>query len=671
MPMTVRILILEDRVEDAELLANEVQRSFPGADWKRVDTERDYLAELVEHPPDVILADYSMPEFSAKRALEILQERGLDVPFIIVSGTIGEEAAVQMMKQGAADYLQKDRLSRLGTAITRALEAARLAQEKRKAEGALRESEARNRAFVSQSWEGVFRMEVEPPISRDLQPEQQAQLIEERAFIADSNEAMAKMYGWNSGADLERRRLTDLLVMDDDANAGLMRDFVRQGYRLVDKDTTQRDRFGNVRFMQDNVIGTIENGHLVGAWGVQRDVTRRRQTGQQLENLQKMEALGRLAGGISHDFNNILGVILGHAELLSEESDLREDVLRGLQEISCAAKRAAGLTQQLLAFSRKQVLLPKVLDLNEVISETEKMLSRLIEENIHLTTNLNASPATIRVDPTQVQQVLMNLAVNARDAMPHGGRLAMETRNVVLDQAYANLHPGVRPGSHVLLSVSDSGCGMDVALMKHIFEPFFTTKEMGKGTGLGLSTVYGIVQQSGGSISVSSQPGKGTIFNIYFPLTATTLSQDLSSRSTAEVARGSETVLLVEDEPDLRHVVRALLEDSGYHVLESLDTEDALSIAHRFQGPIHLLISDVVMPGMTGTQMAASIAQVRSETRVLFITGYVDDVLTNELISEPETYLLQKPFSRLELVNRVQEVLRAPATELISRARPA
>lgn len=373
--MTIRILMLEDRVEDAELLAHEVQRSFPGADWKRVDTERNYLAELVECTPDVILADYTMPEFSAKRALEVLQKRGLDIPFIIVSGTIGEEAAVEMVKQGAADYLQKDRLSRLGAAITRALEGRRLAQEKREAEATLRESEARNRAFVSQSWEGIFRMEIKPPIPRYLQADQQAQLIEERAFITDSNEAMAKMYGWDSGADLKKRRLTDLLVMDDDANVGLMQDFVRQGYRLVDKDTTQRDRFGNVRFMQDNVIGTIDNGNLVGAWGVQRDVTERRQMGQQLENLQKMEALGRLAGGISHDFNNILGVILGHAELLSEETDLREDVRRGLQEISFAAKRGAGLTQQLLAFSRKQVLLPKVLDLNEVIAETQKMLS--------------------------------------------------------------------------------------------------------------------------------------------------------------------------------------------------------------------------------------------------------------------------------------------------------
>jgi two-component system, cell cycle sensor histidine kinase and response regulator CckA len=373
-----------------------------------------------------------------------------------------------------------------------------------------------------------------------------------------------------------------------------------------------------------------------------------------------MEAIGNLAGGVAHDFNNLLTVILGSCELLALQMGDGHPGEVDLHAIEEAAQRAAALTQQLLAFSRKQILQPQVVDLNQVVSRIELILRRLIGEDIELTVKAGASLGHVLVDPSQAEQILMNLAVNSRDAMPTGGRLTIETDNVVLDERDAGRQVSAVRGPHVVLSVSDTGVGMDALTESRIFEPFFTTKGPGRGTGLGLSTVFGIVQQSGGTIEVSSDLGKGTTFKIYFPRTnqssrgtAKSLSSDAAS------SRGSETILLVEDDALVRALTRTLLREAGYHVLEAENAETALALAERHAAAIHLLLTDVVLPRVGGRQLADQLCARRPETKVLFISGYTNDAIIRHGVVDSAVELLQKPFTRVSLLRRVRGILEA------------
>ena len=402
-----------------------------------------------------------------------------------------------------------------------------------------------------------------------------------------------------------------------------------------------------------------EGGDPSGVIGVSTDITERVRLQEQVRGLQQLEAIGRLAGGIAHDFNNLMNIVLGHAELLSSETGLTERGKNCLSQISRAGERAVSLTRQLLAFSRKQVLQPRALDLNEIVADVQKMLSRVIGEDIELVTRLHPSLATVKADPVQMEQVLMNLAVNARDAMPHGGMLLMETNNVQLDEINARSHPGSPAGPGVMLIVTDTGHGMDQETLAHIFEPFFTTKPRGKGTGMGLATVYGILAQSGGNIRVSSTPGKGTTFKIFLPAQAGPAEGHVEE-SAEEVAGGTETVLLVEDEPTLREITRIFLEDYGYRVLEAIDCDEALRIATTAADPIHLTLTDVIMPGMSGRKLAEQIASVRPQMKVLYMTGYTDDMVIHHKVFEPGIALLQKPFNRSQLARKVRSVLDGP-----------
>ena len=423
-------------------------------------------------------------------------------------------------------------------------------------------------------------------------------------------------------------------------------------YRMRHKD-------GSWRVVESRASAILDaQGKISNLVIVNRDVSERRQLEEQFRQAQKMEAVGRLSGGVAHDFNNLLGVIIGYAEFL-QESLPAENALRGsVDEILKAGKRAASLTRQLLAFSRQQVLDPKVLDLNATVSDIEKMLRRLISEDIELTTLLSPNLGRVKADQGQLEQVLMNLAVNARDAMPSGGRLLIETENMVMDEKFVRRYPyPVQPGPYVSLTVTDSGIGMDAETKARAFEPFFTTKEKGKGTGLGLSTVYGVVKQSGGYIDIYSSPGAGTTFKIYLPRVEEAIKSEKTMGGTVSSFEGKETILLAEDETSLRTLTRSTLELCGYKVLEAKDGVEALEVSERHAGPIELLLTDIVMPGMGGRALAQELTRRRPEIRVVYMSGYTGQAVGAQGPVEPGSDLLPKPFTREILTRKVREAL--------------
>jgi signal transduction histidine kinase/CheY-like chemotaxis protein len=419
----------------------------------------------------------------------------------------------------------------------------------------------------------------------------------------------------------------------------------------------RKDSSGTVVRISGRAVSDGDKGKAFELFA--EDVTERRALEQQLRQSQKMEAVGRLAGGIAHDFNNLLMVISGYSEFLLDRLGPDPALRAPAQEIAGASQRASSLTRQLLAFSRKQMLAPKILDLNGVVTENLKMLTRVIGEDIDLVMVPAPALGAVRADAGQIDQVIMNLAVNARDAMPSGGKLTIETSNVSLDEEYARFHAPLRPGDYVMLAISDTGLGMDSETQSHIFEPFFTTKGP-KGTGLGLSTVYGIVKQSGGYIWVYSEIGKGTTFKIYLPRVAERAESPalvVSSQELAVTEPGTETILLAEDEANLRYLARQFLEKQGYKVIEAADGAVAMQIAVAHEGVIHLLLTDVIMPGMNGRELAQRISEIRPNTKVLYMSGYTENVIGHNGTLDAGVRLLQKPFTLRDLKSKVREVL--------------
>lgn len=513
MKAPLHILHLEDDPGDVALVQSTLESGGIPALTTCVQSHADFVAALERGGIDLILSDFTLPSFDGLSAAEIVRQRWPEIPLILVSGSLGEDRAIDSFKSGATDYVLKERLSRLVPAVRRAM-----------------------------------------------------QQVEARA---------------------ESKRLE-----------------------------------------------------------------------KQLIEAQKMEVIGHLAGGVAHDFNNILGVIVGYGDLLLLDPGLNSSHREFVEEIRQAAARATALTRQLLVISRKQTVQPVVLDLNQVVGEMDKMLRRLIGENILMTQVPGPALGRIRADAGYVGQVLMNLVINARDAMPDGGKITIATSNVTLDEAYASTHAGAQAGEHVMLSVSDTGTGMTSEVKARLFEAFFTTKPKGKGTGLGLATCQTIVKQSGGHLDVYSELGHGTTFKVYFPRVDQPLDTDTEFFHKGPLPRGTETILLVEDEPAVRHLASNVLTTQGYRVIRANNGRDGLHAAREHQGgPIHLVVTDVIMPQMDGKVMAEWLKATYPNLKVLFTSGYTDDAIARHGVLEPGVAFLPKPYTPAALAHKVREIL--------------
>jgi two-component system cell cycle sensor histidine kinase/response regulator CckA len=647
-------------------------------------------------------------------------------------------------------------------------------------------SEERYRAFIEQTSEGVWRCDVRVPIDIRLPEDEQIDLIYSGSYLAECNNAMARMYGLDNAEQIVGVPLGELLPRSDPANIEYLRAFVRGGYRITDAESHELGRDGESRYFLNNMVGIVRDGLLIRAWGSQRDITGRKEiesalraseqryralvtassalvwtsdaagrfvepqvswesyTGQpwaehrdlgwinalhadhrdaahrawqrrvrepgsvhedharlwsvdknsyrhvhsravpvldgagsvrewigtvtdveerwlaedRLRRTERMEMVGRLAGGIAHEANNQMSVILGSAQFVLRRPDIPEVVREDVEHIRRAAERTAGITQQLLAFSRRQVLQPQVLDLNALVQRTEPILRRTLGERSRLVVRAASGLGRVKADPGQLEQVLLNLVINARDAMPDGGRVTLETCNVALTPEYAALKPvaTIVPGPHILLTVSDTGAGMDRQTMGRAFEPFFTTKAVGEGTGLGLATVYGVVKQSGGYIWLYSEPGQGTTFKIYLPVVGAA-SAERDRRDSMPVALEGETVLVVEDEPSVLMIIGRVLREQGYRVLEAPHGQDALAIAADPATRIDLMIADVVMPGLGGRELATRLAERRPDVPILFTSGYTGHDVVERGLIERDWPFLAKPVAPDALARKVRELL--------------
>ncbi len=562
------------------------------------------LARAMTEAPAVALVDLRLPDMDGMDLVGRLREIASLTQVVILTGNASVDSAVRALREDSNDYLvkpvQPDQL--VGT-----IERAGERWQRRRAEVGMRESEERLRLIFDHVSDALF-------IADDL------------GHIIDANPAACALSG-KSIEDLHALTIGDVLREDDG--------------RVLDIRSTA--------FAPGVLVYTV------------RDLTRQRKLEDQLVQAQKMEAVGQLAGGVAHDFNNLLTVIMSYSSLLLSDIETNAEVRGDIQEISDAAERAAALTRQLLAFSRKQVLQTRPVNLNAVVTDVEKMLRRLIGEDISLTTRLDANLALINADPGQLEQVLINLAVNARDAMPGGGALTITTDNAVLSDEHGERHLGAAPGKYVMLAVTDTGSGMTREVQQRLFEPFYTTKGPGKGTGLGLATVHGIVKQSGGDVYVYSELGHGTTFKVYFPRLTKAAEVVMTTAEHRTVApRGSETILLAEDDESLRALGARVLGALGYEVLVARTGAEALKIVAQHKGPIDLIATDVVMPEMNGSQLVEKVLEARPTIRVLFMSGYTDDEVMRRGVIDGQTAFLQKPFTPDLLAHKVREVLDIP-----------
>ena len=639
MSKPLRLLQIEDSESDAELIVRLLKQAGFEVRSQCVDDAEGLRGALEGSTWDVIVADYHLPGFDAPAALRILQEYDQDIPCIVVSGKMGEDVAVEMMKSGAHDYLTKKNLTRLAPAVERELAEAAARRESREAREELRESEERLALAVDATQLGTF----------DFYP-QTGKLIwskfARRHFgIATEAEVTYDTF-LRALHPADRDRVTQTL------QAALR---YENGGDYADEYRTLGIEDGQERWLSSRgrVFFSAQSEPMRFV-GVILNITERKRLEQQLWRSQKLESVGRLAGSIAHDFNNLLTIINGYAHLVLAEMGPQDPMRDSMEELSKAAMQAASLTRRLVSFTRQQVAEPKTIVANEFVRDYESTLKQVLGEKVELVLSMDPQAGAFRADPEQLKQVLMNLASNAKDAMPAGGKLMIETTCTVVDEHFARTHLYVRPGQYVVMTVTDTGTGMSPEIKAHLFEPFYTTKEPGKGTGLGLSTVYGIVvNQSGGSIWVSSELGQGTTFKLFFPSLGLEPAATSAASITSVSSRG-ETILLAEDEAGVRKYTRQILERYGYIILEATNGGDALCVARNHSGPIHLLLTDIIMPTMGGMELAEKFTAEFPRIPVLFMSGFTDQIM---LHWNALSAYIQKPFTLSALLTQVRELL--------------
>jgi two-component system, cell cycle sensor histidine kinase and response regulator CckA len=634
------VLVVDDTSDRLDLMATILRQA-----GYRVLTARDGQEgfELASRElPDLIVSDVSMPRVDGIKLCRMIREHeelGL-MPVLLVSALRKDTTSiVEGLQSGAFDYLEAPYDPKhLVAKVERLVELS-------ETERALREREELYRELVENARDIIYTHNL-------------------TGRFTSLNRAGEQITGYSREEALTMT-ITDVIAPEymEEALQMVTAKHAEGGQTIYSLEIIAKD--GHRVALEINSRPLYENGAVAGIQGIARDVTERksaeealREKEEQLRQSQKLEAVGQLAGGVAHDFNNLLTVITGYSDLVLRRFSHDDPARPKVEEIKRAAERAADLTRQLLAFSRKQVLQPKVININELVTNVVKMLGRLVGENIELIPDLRKDVGQVNADPGQMEQVLMNLMLNARDALrQQGGKIIVETANVELDKAYVNLRGLTKPGHYVMLAVSDNGYGIDAETQKHIFEPFFTTKESGKGTGLGLSTVYGIVKQSGGFIWVYSEKGGGTTFKVYLPR----IEGEVEVLQTSEgiLRDGTETILLVEDDTGVRTLIRTTLEERGYHVLEAANCDEALDIISNYQRQIHLMLTDVVMPKMNGRDLADRVQKMHPEVRVLFMSGYTDEAIVHHGVLDSDTPFLEKPFTLDKLSRKIREVLDA------------
>ena len=632
----LRLLIVEHTQEDVELVLLALKESGVQVDHAVVQSRDEFRQALQSGKYDAVLSDYRLPSWNGLDVLQELRQSGLNTPFLLVTGTLGEEAAVECMKQGVDDYILKGHISRLPMALRRVVSEKALRDENEQAQSALRLSEARNKDLFENSIYAIFRATFE-------------------GSLVDGNPALLQMLGRSSAEELNGLNLMRDVMRFPEQCAELMNECRERG-QVRGAELEWRRRDGGIVAVRLNVRRLSIPDHPDCMEFIAEDVTEFRAMERQLRQAQKFEAIGQLAGGIAHDFNNVVGAILGWAELGIEQNRGNPQIADRFTKIREQAERAATLTRELLAFARRQVLQPTAVDLNAVTSSLVSFLDKVIPTNIELKVIIG-SVEPVKADPTQVEQVLMNLCLNARDAMPEGGRLCIETEMVQLDEAFCRFYPQIAPGRYAVLSVSDTGQGMDAETRERIFEPFFTTKERGKGTGMGLATVYGIVKQHGGFIHVYSEPDQGSLFRVYLHALSGAPSDGHSPKAPAPAfsdMRGTETILIAEDHESIREMARQTLVNLGYKVLSASDGAEAIRLCEN-EVPA-LAILDVIMPKLGGPATGAKLSALFDGIPLLYTSGYSQDS-ENMAPAGADARYLQKPYSPTTLGRIVREIL--------------
>jgi two-component system, cell cycle sensor histidine kinase and response regulator CckA len=650
----IHVLLIEDSAVDARLVRGMLEHDKSGTfTLEHVSTLEAGMRSLERGSgTHVILLDLGLPDASGLQTLRRIMPLAQSASVVVITGHQDEELGIAALREGAHDYLMKGQVEggQLRRILRYAIERQKLQSDlcaeiewRARVQQALQVSEQRYRLLSETAPMGIL-------LSDDL------------GRIVDSNTQALAMFGYQRGELIGES--VEILMPERFRNA-------HRGHRASYVKNAQARPMGVAMDLyalrKDGTEFPVEIGlgPLVTTEGVLTtstivDVTERKKMEEQLRLSQRMESIGKLAGGVAHDFNNLLAVILGSADAAMEKLPSEHPARRKLEVITQAGSSAADLTRQLLAFSRQQVMQPRVIDLREILERTETLLRRLIGENIQFSMSLEPSLGHVKADPGQIEQVLMNLAVNARDAMPEGGRLRIEARNVDLDESYHDAHQQVIPGRYVMIAVEDSGRGMDRVTQAHIFDPFFTTKGLGKGTGLGLATVYGIVKQSGGYIWVYSELRKGTIFKVYLQRVEQSVKPGQVETLHPSALSGRETILLAEDSKDLREMAREYLESVGYTVVEAASGKEALQRAKDFNGTIHLLLTDVVMPEMSGPELAGELRALFPGIKIILTSGYTDVALAPQGVLDPAVAFIQKPYRPKALAQKVREVLGEP-----------